>query len=231
MEENKIVSKTPQKVKNIKLVYDNWEDMPVRIYLELLRLAKEPNEVEDVLVKEMSILCDCTEDDILDLSFPAYQELRRKTEFMTAFPIIKPKHTKYITINGKEYVVAESLKKFTTGQYIDFQNFYKENDLSKYLPNILSCFLIPKGRSYGEYDVMEVMDDMLDMPLKVAMELTGFFTMAYLRSFRSSLICLERKNQKMMRRTRNQKEKEMRKEVGKMMRKTILELNGGGSLT
>lgn len=79
------------------------------------------------------------------------------------------------TIDGNKYTVQLNLKSMTAAQYIDFQNFYK--DYEKNFKYIFLCFLIPKGKKYGEdYDVMELADSLYDkIPVTIVTDIMIFF--------------------------------------------------------
>lgn len=79
------------------------------------------------------------------------------------------------TIDGNKYTVQLNLKSMTAAQYIDFQNFYK--DYEHNIKYIFLCFLIPKGKKYGEdYDVMELADSLYDkIPVTIVTDIMIFF--------------------------------------------------------
>ena len=165
----------------IKLKYNNWNDITVEIYekIKTIEFHDNMNEVEllDVNVKLLSILCDVNEDDIINLPLTDFSILVGKAEFLKELP--KYNMYDYYEINGNVYEVHRNLRSMTTGQYIDFQNLYKDKENN--LKNLLACFLIPKGKKYGDgYDVMEVADELYKhMRIVDANSVMFFFTLQY----------------------------------------------------
>ena len=80
------------------------------------------------------------------------------------------------------------IRKMTTAQYIDFQNFSKEGE--KKLIEVLSCFLIPKGKKYNEdYDILEVQKSLRDyLTIPNCLALSAFFLAKFNRSIKGMLI-------------------------------------------
>lgn len=79
------------------------------------------------------------------------------------------------SFNGKKYAVQYDVKKMTAAQYIDFQNLQK--DAQNNFKYLFMCFLIPKGKKYGEdYDVLALADELYDIiPITVVSDIMFFF--------------------------------------------------------
>lgn len=74
-----------------------------------------------------------------------------------------------------------NLTKTSVAQFIDYQNYIKENPI-KY-EKILSCFVIPKGHEYNDgYDIEEIQRDILDWQF-VMVKKIGFFFILQLQIF------------------------------------------------
>ncbi|MBQ3414529.1 MAG: hypothetical protein IJH39_04110 [Clostridia bacterium] len=181
------------------------------------------NDVEDVIDTEIgiiSILCDCSEDDILNLQIPEYQKLRNQAQWIMKKPDVKPYAPKSIKLNS-EYDVYYDVSKLTTAQYIDFQSYLKQNDMDKYLTHILSVFIVPKGKEYGEVPMEEVLDDLeSNISIKMALSMCFFFITEYLTLMKLTLNCLESR----MKKTKNQ-------ELQKKLKEIHLLINGDGLIT
>lgn len=79
---------------------------------------------------------------------------------------------KHYTINGKKYDSHIDLTVMTTGQFIDYQNYSKDNKIEQ----LLSVFITPEGKEYGkDYDVLEAQKDLLQMPITDAYAIAFFF--------------------------------------------------------
>lgn len=94
---------------------------------------------------------------------------------------------KHYTVNGKKYDSHIDLTVMTTGQFIDYQNYSKDNKIEQ----LLSVFITPEDKEYGkDYDVLEVQKDLLQMPITDAYAIAFFFKRqlkAYCSLFRSYL--------------------------------------------
>lgn len=76
-------------------------------------------------------------------------------------------------INGRKYIVSADIPSITTAQYVDYQNYMKEEHVD--LPKVISVFMIPEGHSYNDgYNIKEVYADINDMKFVDAQAL-GFF--------------------------------------------------------
>ena len=164
----------------MKLKFDNWKKITIEIYDKLKALKTDVNTEEEIIevnVQMLSILCDVDENEILNLGLNEFQELIYKSEFLKNIP--KVNLNDEYEINGKVYVVHRNLRELTTAQYIDFQSLYKEKEMK--FKNLLACFLIPKGKKYGEdYDVLEVADELYKyMSIVDANSVMFFFTLQY----------------------------------------------------
>ena len=75
-------------------------------------------------------------------------------------------------------------------QYVDFHTFSK--GFPQTLPEILSCFLVPDGKTYNNgYDPAEVQRALLAMPWPEAVSLSAFFFARFSASIADSLTSLD----------------------------------------
>lgn len=188
----------------MKLKYKSWQDISINVFDKLRNInVKASNNIEvlDNNITLLSILCDCTEDEITNLTTSDFTKLLAQTEFIKDLPKVNIKD-KY-TLNGKEYRVFTSLKEMTVAQYLDFQTYYKDKD--KYFKELLSCFIIPKGKKYGDYNIDEVIDDIGNhLSIVDANSVLVFFFVL----FQSSIKVMLRYCTKKMKKMKNEEEKE-----------------------
>lgn len=166
---------------------NNYKDLTLEKYIELYELDIHGMEEIDIQSNIIAILSDMTVDDVLDLPIPQYKKLAQQTAFLTAQPQVKARKISKIYINGKEYNVLDKIEKMTTGQYIDYQTYLKNNDV-KMLPYILSCLIIPSGEKYGDSDTVE---DLKQMTVEEALTISNFFTNKSLTLIKGTLRYLE----------------------------------------
>lgn len=163
----------------MKLVKDSWSKINIDCYIKLQELKYNINELDNLNsnITLLSLLCECDEDEISNLTTEEFKELLNQTAFLKELPKVKVQPT--YTINGKEYEVFLNLKEMTVAQYLDFQAFYKEQD--KYIKELLSIFVLPKGKKYNDgYNIDDVKDEIGEyMSIADAYSILFFFTLLY----------------------------------------------------
>lgn len=160
-------------------VATKWEEVSLKKYEELMQFIKENVKMTDLdrSIEIYAILSDNKDearDKLLNMPIDELGKELSKVQFIINKYKSKIPDTEY-TIDGNKYTVQLNLKSMTAAQYIDFQNFYK--DYEKNFKYIFLCFLIPKGKKYGEdYDVMELADSLYDkIPITIVTDIMIFF--------------------------------------------------------
>lgn len=199
---------------------DNYNKLTIGKYLELMEIL-EDNTLADIdkNVEIVALLDNKEVDVIYDLPLAEFNEKIQKTSFLYEEP--KPLQVSTVYKLGEmELEACLNLEKLTTAQFIDYQTYIKENDK---LVELLSVFLIPKGKKYNkDYEVVEVQKVIRDnMPITQAMGLSDFFLLLYKSLLKATQTCLIKKTKKMMR-----KEKDM--ELKKMYQEVITNLEESG---
>ena len=88
----------------IKII-DNYRNLPVGKWLEILELSKDENVDElEQQVKTIAILTGLTEDEVLDLPIVEYRELASKTKFLEKEYEGKLQIAKSYGLNGMELI-------------------------------------------------------------------------------------------------------------------------------
>lgn len=194
----------------IKLKYNNWNKISIKKFDEISNILSSINNVNEdealeININLLSILCDVSVEEIEDLPLTEFSKLVKQTEFLKEMPKVDIKDN-YV-INGKKYVLCANVSKMTTAQYIDYQTLVKNAD--KNVKELLSVFLIPKGKKYGEYDLEEVMNDIYNyFPIADARAVSFFFTLVLQSLTKATLISLERRTKKELKKTKTKEEKE-----------------------
>lgn len=195
---------------------DNYKKLSIRKYIELQEMELEGREEIDVQVNILSILNDMTEDEICDLPLDEYKKLVIASSFLKTPPVPNDKIADTITINKTKYKVIKNIKKLTAGQYIDYQNYIKNKDL-KMLPYILSVFIIPDGKKYGD-NLENTIEDIYNLSIIDALSLSAFFLRKCQNLTKATVIYLAWKLKRMAKKEKNPMVKE------KMM-KAVAEMN------
>lgn len=129
-----------------------WENITLKQYLEIQDAFKIEDEFER-LIKLYKIVYN---KDLTKVPLTELDNEAKKLLFLNE-PLPKPKEIKKFSVNGNNYKVSYSLDNFSTGQYIDFIEFAKQQDMSRALATII---LPADKKNYGEgYDVDDVVED------------------------------------------------------------------------
>lgn len=183
---------------------NNYKDLTIAKYQELLSIDWNDMEELERQVTMISILSGKDEEEVLNLPLTEYTKLASQTEFLTKEPQVKKRVPNNIKINGRTYELLKDVKDMTAGQYIDYQQYLSLNDINKFLPNILSCFIIPKGKKYGEYNVDDVIADIKDMSVEEALSIASFFMKKFRTSIEGILLYLTWTLKRAMRKTKDE---------------------------
>ena len=182
---------------------DNYNDLTVGKYQEIRTLLN--GEVVDEYstnIQLVSILSDMTEDEVLSLELTQYKALNQKLSFLLQEP---PKRmiANVYKIGGYELETMLAIDKMSVAQYVDYQTFVKDTD--KFLVEMLSIFLIPKGHKYNEgYDIIEVQKAIRDnLSIVDAMSLSAFFLLWYQSLTKATLTSLIKRVKKMKKKMKN----------------------------
>ena len=215
----------------IKLVKDSWSKINIDCYIKLQEIKYNTNELDNLNsnITLLSLLCEVDEDEISNLTTEEFKELLNQIAFLKELPKVKVQPT--YTINGKEYEVFLNLKEMTVAQYLDFQTFYKDQD--KYFKELLSIFVIPKGKKYNtDYNIEEVINEIgKNMSIVDAYSILFFFSLLYQNLMLSTV---EYSIQEMMKMKRNLSEEEkekLKQAIMEMEKAKVLMKNGGGFIS
>lgn len=182
---------------------DNYNDLTVGKYQEIrVVLNGEIVDEYSTNIQLVSILSDMTEDEVLSLELTQYKALNQKLSFLLQEP---PKRmiANVYKIGGYELETMLAIDKMSVAQYVDYQTFVKDTD--KFLVEMLSIFLIPKGHKYNEgYDIIEVQKAIRDnLSIVDAMSLSAFFLLWSQSLMKATLTCLTKKAKKMKKKMKN----------------------------
>ena len=166
-----------------------WANITYRTLLDI----REAANIEDENERVYAIMEAVYGEDVLNLPLKDFNEKCKELSFLQK-AIPNDLHVKNIKVNGREYYFDGLLGKITTAQYIDFQNYLKNEDEQK----TFSVFIIPKGHSYNDgYDMEQVFNDILDMPVPILFSASFFF----IRQFELFIKIFRRYSIKQMKKT------------------------------
>ena len=208
----------------------SYKDLTLDKYLALRNIDVEQEEI-DIQSQMLAVLNDCTVDEILDLKLDEYHKLVGQMSFLLNEPNPIKKVPNEITINKNKYEVIKDARSMTAGQFIDYQNYIKDiNTTEKNLPLLMTCFLIPKGKKYGDYDFVEVAKDMGQLPIEMVLGLAGFFFRKSQKLISNTLTYLDWMVKKMKKRETNKEIVAKMEEATEKLHTLKNLVNGGDGL-
>lgn len=171
--------------------YSNWKDISINKFIEIENIITDQNADDDE--KNLSLVClfnDIDYDEVNSWSIDRYNnELAEVTKFFNQeIPNLSRLEIGELTINGISYKVVRDMKDFSVAQYLDFQSYVKENS-DKNMAQVLSTFVIPKGKKYNEgYDISETIGLFGEnIDIITGRALVNFFTGRLAKSIQRSL--------------------------------------------
>lgn len=194
----------------------SYNELTVGKYQELRKLELDGLDALEQQVAIIACLADMDEEDVFNMPLPEYQQLAECMHFLDNPPVVDTKRSpKTITLNGEVFDVIQNARTLTAGQYIDYQHYLGVDDFDGQLPNILTVFILPHGKDYGQdYDIGELAAKFRDsMPITTAMQVSAFFFRQSQTSIRASLTSLRMRLRMMKMRTRDKETKAMIQEA------------------
>jgi len=168
---------------------DNYRDLPVGKYEEIVKLCETEMSEYERRVAIVAILAGLTEDEVLHLPLETFTDYSARSRFIEKEcpENMIPGVSKNYPIGGFVLLPVTDIRKITAAQYIDFQTFAQDRENKTV--ELLSCFLIPRGKDYNEgYDVLEVHKAIREeMSVAEALALLAFFFKGWLLSIRNTL--------------------------------------------
>lgn len=149
-----------RKKDTIKPRYNNYNELPISTYHKVKEIAE--SDLDDITkeVKYISILYGIPEPDIWELSVIEIGNLRKQLQWLNNTDFNQKFEGGEYTINGNTYVIDKKIENVSYSQFVDFQNYYGRKNMEA---EILSVFMIPKGKKYGQdYDIDKVINEIMD---------------------------------------------------------------------
>ena len=169
-----------------------WKDITLRQFNKIQDLLQEIDEYTTLNIIDVLY-------DVDSANMPAMELMNKyahSLDFLTTTIPTNEKLKENYTINQREYNSNINLTQMTTAQFVDYQNYSKENpvDISK----CLSVFIIPKGHTYNDgYDLKQVQDDIKDLDMVTINTLAFFFKKLFVLLLEITLLCLTQDTKKM----------------------------------
>ena len=166
----------------------SWKNITLKQYYQIVDICNNTDEYSAYNLVDLIYGIDSSKLPAIEMEKYIKQLSFLKSDLPTC--ILK----KHYTINGREYDSNCDLTSMTTAQFIDYQNYLPHNKFEE----LLSIFFVPNGHSYNDgYDIDQVKEDLLDLPMEVVNAASFFFKIqlkVYCKLFRHYLIKTLKKN-------------------------------------
>lgn len=150
----------------------NWDVVTLAEFVQIDQIIHADIPADYKAVNLLSVLSGEDVSFFENLPLNQFMKLTSCLDFITT-PLPEVKVGDSYVINGRKYMVRADIPSITTAQYVDYQNYMKEEHID--LQKVISVFLIPEGHNYNDgYNMKEVIADIDDMRFVDAQAL-GFF--------------------------------------------------------
>ena len=169
-------------------IIDSYNKLTLAQYQDIQAVQKDESlEDIDKHTRILSILTGVPEDELMHIPITEYTDLSAKAQFLTAEGFKAGRMAKKYVIGGMELIPVTDFRKLETCQYLDFQTY--AGDLDKYMAELISVLLVPKGHRYNEgYDIIALQESIRqEMSVTDGATIVGFFLTWCGRSIEDSL--------------------------------------------
>ena len=210
----------------------SYKEMNINKYQEIRQIINDDGGELNIQAGIIAALTGMGMDDVLNLSLTKYNEYVQKTAFLLEKPKLDGRIPNKLNINGMECEITKNVNKLTAAQYIDYQTLTAMKDQDKYLANILACFIVPKGKKYGDgYETDEIAKWIGEnLSIVDGLNICFFFRKKYLNSIKFTVTYLELTMKRMARKEKDPKIQTMMKDLNEKltMYRKLLQENGDG---
>lgn len=202
----------------------SFNELPLSKFREIQQIAKEGGEELELNIRILSVLSDIPVDDLCNMPLPEVSAMLGGLRFLCE-PMPTEKVANRYKVGDVTLCTAFDVTKFTTAQYVDFQEFMKDADNNQV--GILSCLLIPKGKRYNVgYDIDEVRKAIAEnISVTTSTAIFTFFLKRLQRSMINTLRCSVKEVEKLQPKTKE--EKKMTEEAKRTISEALLLVAGG----
>ena len=132
----------------------SWHSINIEQWYQIYQITKANiSEIDRAAELLKVVMCDANADDV---PIAVFAERLKFLDFLKD-EMPKDKIKKEYSFGGRVFELRAAPDKITAAQYIDYKNYAKEEeDEQLKIGKYLSVFFVPKGKTYGDYDMVEV---------------------------------------------------------------------------
>ena len=134
----------------------SWHSINIEQWYQIYQITKANiSEIDRAAELLKVVMCDANADDV---PISVFAERLKFLDFLKD-EMPKDKLKKEYNFGGRIFELRAAPEKITAAQYIDYKNYAKEEeDEQLKIGKYLSVFFVPKGATYGDYDMKEVIE-------------------------------------------------------------------------
>lgn len=205
---------------------NSYRELSIAKYEEIQKIFEQDIDAYDKQIGLIACLADMDVEEVYNLPISKCQALAQNTAFLYDLPKPKSSIPNKITIAGQKYTILKAVDKMSAGQYIDLQNYIK-NQMG--VSWILTTILIPDGHKYDDgYDIAELERVIYNnFNIEDAGSIAFFLRRKLQTTINASLLYLDWTLKRMEKKMNPEQKKEV-EEARKKLR--ALKVNGNGSI-
>lgn len=150
--------------------------MPLRVYKELSAIVGSGRETESLEI--YATLNGVSLEEIMEMPISQVSQMSSKAQFLAQQPTgLGDRVGDHYKVGKYDLVPVMDVQKMTTAQYIDFQTYAAQMEGGDMTAELLSCLLVPKGKTYATgYDIEDLRAALNEhLPVIDALNLVNFF--------------------------------------------------------
>ena len=207
----------------------SWKEMPIGVFMKISEVNKSDYNDDDKLFHIAALLSDMDYEEFISMPLNESRDIIAKAAFMYNEPKASKMKKTYV-IGSRTYRVMRNMDDMTTAQYLNYQSI-AERPVDETMADLMAIVLIPEGKTYGDYDMQEVTEEIRDhFNIEDALSVADFFTRLFEKSMRRmrrySDILLTAMEWKVRMECKDKEQKEAVKTAMALLRDEILSTSG-----
>ena len=135
----------------------SWKQMSIGTFMKVSEINRSQDSDEDKLFRIAALLSGMEYEDFLNLPLNESRDIIAKAGFMYEEPKAGKIKKTYV-IGSRTYRVMRNMDDMTTAQYLNYQSI-ADKPVDDTMADLMAIVLIPEGKTYGDYDMQEVTEE------------------------------------------------------------------------
>lgn len=161
----------------------SWKEMPIGVFMKINEINKSDYSDDDKLFRIAAMLSGMDYEEFITLPLNESRDIIAQAGFMYEEPKAGKMKKTYV-IGSRTYRVMRNMDDMTTAQYLNYQSI-ADKPVDDTMADLMAIVLIPEGKTYGDYDMQEVTEEIKTyFNIEDALSVADFFTRLFERSIR-----------------------------------------------